>query len=491
MKTLITFLALSVCVAFGQNNITISKSEYQNLKQAGLIDPTQNYSFSDLAFPTNIKYNGSIEKNGLCDCIVPLDSTFLLAMLPNDDNSSELINLPFTFDFYGNQYNSLYINNNGNISFVSPYITWTSNSFPDSSYNMIAPFWGDVDTRGSIDSLGNSIGDGGSVWYKITPTAIIVNWNQVGYFNMHSDLVSTFQLIITNGADSLISAGGNVSFCYQDMQWTTGDASSGWGGFGGSPATVGVNVGNGVDFFQVGQFDQPGTNFDGPINNNDGIDFLDGQEIYFNVAGMATSNTPPLLISSAICDTIDVYTGDTLQKNTNVVDFSIGLMTPEVNQAITISYDSNAPANAFSYNVSNLGNQFYNIDASFDATGVAPGIYTVNLTAKDNGIPVGITTKQFIFNVKYDASLAAEVNELETNFIAYPNPVSDKLSISLKNNFGIAQLIIQDLSGKTLFSNEIETQNIELDLRNYSEGTYILSVYSENELLGVQRIIKK
>ena len=323
MKKILSIVLFFASVAYGQNSVTVTQVEYQEMKQAGLIDPNTQYSFSDLSFPSNIKYNGGIEKNGTCDCIVPLDSTFSLAMLPNDDGSSGLINLPFTFDFYGNQYNSVYINNNGNISFVSPYITWTSNSFPDSSYNMIAPFWGDVDTRGGIDTLGNLLGNGGNVWYKVTPTALIINWNQVGYFNMHNDLVSTFQLIISNGSDSLVSAGGNVSFCYEDMQWTTGDASSGSGGFGGTPATVGVNVGNGTDYFQVGQFVQSGTSFDGPTNNFDGVDFLDGQEIYFNVAGISATNTPPLLISSALCDTINVLTGDTLLKSMNSSDFII------------------------------------------------------------------------------------------------------------------------------------------------------------------------
>jgi hypothetical protein len=488
MKTLVSFLALSASVAFGQQ-ISVSKLEYQNLKQAGLIDPNANYSFSDQVFPTNIKYSGSIEKNGLCNCMVPLDSTFTLAMLPNDDESSQLINLPFAFDFYGNSYNSLYINNNGNISFVSPYYTFTPNAFPDATYNMIAPFWGDVDTRGDMDSLGNFIGNGGNVWYKVTPSALIVNWNQVGYFNMHSDLVSTFQLIISNGADSLISAGGNVSFCYEDMQWTTGDASGGWGGFGGSPSTVGVNVGNGVDYFQVGQFDQSGTSFDGPLNNNDGIDFLDGQEIYFNVAGISTSNTPPLLVSSAICDTIDVYTGDTLQKSMNSVGFSIGIMTPEVDQTVTIEFNSNAPQNAFSYQINNVGNQFYNIDANFDATGVSPGIYVVNLTAIDNGTPVGITTKQFVFNVKYDESLGLNEEAL-TDVKIYPNPTRDKISYSLKNQNSVSKIIIQDLSGKVMLTHQIDN-NPEIDLTNLSNGMYLLTVYSNDKVVAIDRVIKE
>lgn len=489
MKRLLLLIGLSSSVAFGQNTITVTKAEYQQLKASGLIDQNASYNFSDLAFPSNIKYAGTMEKNGVCDCMVPLDSTFLLAMQPNDDGSSELINLPFTFDFYGNQYNSLYINNNGNISFVSPYITFTPNPFPDSSYNMIAPFWADVDTRGTYDSLGVFAGDGGSVWYKITPTALIVNWNQVGYFSYHTDLVSTFQLIISNGSDSLVSAGGNVSFCYQDMQWTTGDASSGIGGFGGAPATVGVNVGNGTDFFQVGQFDQGGTTFDGPINMNDGVDFLDGQEIYFNVAGMSTTNTPPLLISSTICDTIDVYTGDTLQKSGNSMDFAFGIMTPETNQTIVTTYNTNAPIGAFSYTTNNIGNQFYNVNATFNAAGVSPGIYTVDFTATDDGFPVGVTNQRFTFNVIYEAVAGLDENSMN-EFSIFPNPTNDKFNISLKAGNSNARLILQDVTGKIMLDQAIQN-NQQIDLSNYTNGIYFATIQSNNTVIGVQRVVKK
>ena len=488
MKKILSIVLFSASVAYGQNLVTVTQVEYQEMKQAGLIDPNTQYSFSDLSFPSNIKYNGGIEKNGTCDCIVPLDSTFSLAMLPNDDGSSGLINLPFTFDFYGNQYNSVYINNNGNISFISPYITWTSNSFPDSSYNMIAPFWGDVDTRGGMDTLGNLLGNGGNVWYKVTPTALIINWNQVGYFNMHNDLVSTFQLIISNGSDSLVSAGGNVSFCYEDMQWTTGDASSGSGGFGGTPATVGVNVGNGTDYFQVGQFVQSGTSFDGPTNNFDGVDFLDGQEIYFNVAGISATNTPPLLISSSLCDTINVLTGDTL-KSMNSSDFIIGIMTPEIGQNIQISTNSDAPTGAFSYSMTPISDQYYEIQASFNATGVTPGIYHVSLTATDNGTPVGVTTKNFVFEVIYENS--ANIGEFNNSEIKiYPNPTNDFVTIQGPKNFENNQVEILDLSGKILFSKTL-SESALLDLSHLSAGTYFIRIIQDQQVLGINRIIKR
>ena len=83
-------------------------------------------------------------------------------------------------------------------------------------------------------------------------------------------------MIITDGVDPLIP-GGNVSFCYGDMQWTTGDASGGAGGFGGNAATVGANLGDGSNYIQFGRFDSAGYAYDGPYNLNDGVDWKNYQ----------------------------------------------------------------------------------------------------------------------------------------------------------------------------------------------------------------------
>lgn len=102
---------------------------------------------------------------------------------------------------------------------------------------MIAPFWGDVDTRG----------DGGEVWYFAGPDYFIASFINTQVFNSgnYPELRNTFQVIITDGSSTMLDAGNNVGFFYQDMGWTTGDASDGVNGFGGFAATVGVNHGNG------------------------------------------------------------------------------------------------------------------------------------------------------------------------------------------------------------------------------------------------------
>jgi hypothetical protein len=72
-----------------------------------------------------------------------------LSQLPNDDRSSSQLNLPFTLNFFGNSYSTFWANNNGNITFGGPVGTFTPNAFPVSGQPMIAPFWADVDTRGT------------------------------------------------------------------------------------------------------------------------------------------------------------------------------------------------------------------------------------------------------------------------------------------------------------------------------------------------------
>ncbi|MEI8259210.1 MAG: nidogen-like domain-containing protein, partial [Deltaproteobacteria bacterium] len=74
-------------------------------------------------------------------------------MTPNDDGSSAVIDLTAYnlsgLCFFGATHNSLYINNNGNVTFNAPVGTYTPSAFPIAAQPMIAPWWADVDTRGT------------------------------------------------------------------------------------------------------------------------------------------------------------------------------------------------------------------------------------------------------------------------------------------------------------------------------------------------------
>jgi hypothetical protein len=473
MRTLLLgIIGLFTFTATSQT-LKVDSKEYESLKSQGMIT---NQSLIDLVPSNNpvIHYSGNSTKSGVCDCLIPLDSTFMLAMAPNDDFYSNSIYLPFSFSFYGTTYDSLYINNNGNISFTNPYNNFTAFAFPDPSFNMIAPFWADVDTRST---------NGGNVWYKLNPHSLVIVWDHVGYFSMMEDKLNTFQLIISDGQDTIVPTGNNVSFCYGDMQWTTGSASGGINGFNGSPATVGVNIGNGLDYFQVGQFDTLGTSFDGPYNTIDQVDFLDNQEIYFNLAG-STTNIPPLVMSSLICDTIDVYTGDTLHKSLNAIDFSIGVSTPEIGQLLSTTIQCSLPS-ALSY-VETPNGEFTQYDVTFDATSVQPGMYSIEMDVTDNGVPAQTVHKTIPVRVMYDSNLSGLNTLTEEGLVVYPNPTSTILNIDGLHAADNVQLL--DLQGKLILSENQQSKS--LDISTLEKGVYLLRISREGKHIQTVKILK-
>ncbi|MCI0594962.1 MAG: hypothetical protein L0Z48_00275, partial [candidate division Zixibacteria bacterium] len=124
----------------------------------------------------------------------------------------------------------------------------------------------------------------GLVYFKSEAHRLTIIWEGVGYYNQHADKLNTFEVIITDGSDEVVGIGNNICFSYDNMQWTTGDASGGVNGFGGSPATVGANRGDGVNFALIGRFDHEGIDYDGAGGANDGVSYLDGKAFCFNVA---------------------------------------------------------------------------------------------------------------------------------------------------------------------------------------------------------------
>lgn len=161
-------------------------------------------------------------------------ATTITGSLPaNDDGSTGLIPLGFTFRFFGTDYNSLYVNNNGNLTFLAPLSIFTPYAFPSTAGTpMIAPFFADVDTRNGK----------GTVTYEGNASYFRVNWTNVGYFNAFSTNNPDYR----NSFSVTIQKNNGIVFEYEAMNWTTGDASGGGQGFGGCPATLGLDKGDGV-----------------------------------------------------------------------------------------------------------------------------------------------------------------------------------------------------------------------------------------------------
>ena len=170
--------------------------------------------------------------------IVGATSTYgILSQNPNDDGSSNQLNLPFALNFYGTTYDKFFVNNNGNISFRGPVSTYTPDAFPNTGLPMIAPFWGDVDTRSQ---------PGGGAVYTAAPNAntLVVTWNNVGRYSQNNSLINDFQLTLVKRPDTGAAGDFDIEFRYRQLQWTQGSVSS-------VAAQAGYDAGDNVKFFTL------------------------------------------------------------------------------------------------------------------------------------------------------------------------------------------------------------------------------------------------
>ncbi|NXF40874.1 TECTA protein, partial [Nyctibius bracteatus] len=181
-----------------------------------------------------------------------------------DDGMSPEILLREPFSFYGHPHHSLYVNNNGVVSFGAGVPEFTPQPFPLPGHRpFVAPYWADVDTT-----------LGGDVFYRQSqepellarlardlapavippepapqPTwAFVATWYRVSYFGAASNKVNTFQAVLaTDGATCF------VMLNYGDLQWTTGIANQGDAhtGMGGVPAQAGFNSGDDVHYYNI------------------------------------------------------------------------------------------------------------------------------------------------------------------------------------------------------------------------------------------------
>ncbi|GLC27704.1 nidogen-like domain-containing protein [Roseisolibacter agri] len=162
----------------------------------------------------------------------------------NDDGSTAAVPLGWSYNFFGITGNSVFVNNNGNITFDSGLSDFTPEAL--NNRRIIAPFWADVDTRpltSGITTYGTGTLDGRNAFY--------VNWPGVGYYNQHADKLNTFQLFLIDRNDTGV---GNFDFefNYGSIQWDAGDLELGAGsaGRGAQPgadcARAGYSNGSGV-----------------------------------------------------------------------------------------------------------------------------------------------------------------------------------------------------------------------------------------------------
>ena len=178
----------------------------------------------------------------------------------NDDGSTGLIDLTPIFgtqgiNFFGRYYTGFYLNNNGSVTFNNASSSFTPSSITGSTSNpIIAAYWTDIDTRGGAvaPTPGGTSAGTNLLWYdldSVTKT-FTATWDDVGYYSGQTNKLNAFQLSIRQ-----INAEGDfdITFRYENVDWTTGGASGGSNGLGGTPARAGYSAGNGAEYYELPQ----------------------------------------------------------------------------------------------------------------------------------------------------------------------------------------------------------------------------------------------
>ncbi|GMQ78045.1 MAG: hypothetical protein BMS9Abin02_0542 [Anaerolineae bacterium] len=137
-----------------------------------------------------------------------------------DDVLAEVL-LPFTFIFYGQSYNSLYVSTNGNLQFNQANAAYENEClYPDPAAglgDLIAPYWDDLDLT-FFGFIGTEVvGDEPN-------RTFIVEWDEAPSFDNADERV-TFEVQLTEGSN-------NIAFLYENIDRVEGDR--------GSSATIGI-----------------------------------------------------------------------------------------------------------------------------------------------------------------------------------------------------------------------------------------------------------
>ncbi len=113
-------------------------------------------------------------------------------------------------------------------------------------------------------------------------------------------------------------------------------------------------------------------------------------------------------------------------------------------------------------------------------------VYTANYGTNGN-LTQGVQQPYEISTLGTD-----EHSEINLQFLAYPNPTTDVLTLSI-GNFNSSDLIYSlfDINGRIIQSKKITESLTNIDMKNQQSAIYFLKITADNKEIKTYRIIKK
>ncbi len=83
-----------------------------------------------------------------------------------------------------------------------------------------------------------------------------------------------------------------------------------------------------------------------------------------------------------------------------------------------------------------------------------------------------ITKNPLIENIK-------EITNTEYKLLIFPNPVKNKLEISIPSKLNVKNIVIMDITGKQIMIIDKITNNMEIDMSGIKQGCYFVNIYTD------------
>lgn len=123
---------------------------------------------------------------------------------------------------------------------------------------------------------------------------------------------------------------------------------------------------------------------------------------------------------------------------------------------------------------------------------LAGGMFLSSSVVSGQDTLIGVsqaTPNNLLFGMNVDTVLATDSFK-SSNFVVYPNPATDYLSFSTKNNVKIKQLRVVDVLGQLVIDKPNFTHS-KIDISNLNSGIYFVSLFDENNQSQTIKVIKK
>jgi Secretion system C-terminal sorting domain len=155
--------------------------------------------------------------------------------------------------------------------------------------------------------------------------------------------------------------------------------------------------------------------------------------------------------------------------------------------------------------MSEKNNDYYSVERAEDGInfiqlGNVRGAGTSNIKNTYSFIDDSPSGKQVQYRIKqtdfdqsisYSDLISIEPCDIkgELSFEVYPNPVSDLISISIKNYDNRSRLIVSDAVGKIIYDEAVERSYNQFDFLPYENGLYLIQIISSQKTI-IKKFIK-